>query len=367
MCLCCGVVSTTTSANAPDPHAKRSAGLAMKNKQVDSSEELREQTDQSLTEERDKADQHLEQQIQEIEENSNEDVRAIQRTAQEKAANGTSPAAPGAEEERARDQERFQKALVAETEALLQAERERTDSSLLGERAHIDEELITRNQFVAIVSHDLQNSIAGIMIRSRLVRKGLGEKQMDAGLVLENIGVIEGAAASMHRMINDLLDVERMAQGKLPLEFQPVEVQSLLRECMDIFEPLAASKSLVVTQDCPAEPLLVHCDHDRILQVLSNLLGNALKFTPEGGAIVLAARKRGREVSLSVADNGPGIPPEARSKLFERFSQLQANDRRGLGLGLFIARWLVEAHEGRISVASELGKGSTFSFTLPTR
>ena len=337
----------------------------MEKKQEDSSEELREQTDQSLTEEREKADQHLEQQIQEIEENSNEDVRAIQRSAEQQAASGASPAVPGAEEERARDQERFQKALVADTEALLQAERERTDSSLLGEREYIDEELVTRNQFVAIVSHDLQNSIAAILIRSRLVREGLGDEPLDAGLVLENLGIIEAAATGMHRMIDDLLDAERMAQGKLTLEFRPVPVRSLLRECLDLFEPLAASKSLAVALDCPAEPLLVLCDHDRILQVLSNLLGNALKFTPEGGAIVLAARRQGREVQLSVADNGPGIAPEARARLFERFSQLQVNDRRGLGLGLFIARWLVEAHGGRISVDSELGQGSTFRFTLP--
>lgn len=338
----------------------------MEKKPEDSSHELREQTDQNLNEEREKADQHLEQQIQDIEENSNEDVRAIQRSAEQQAESGASPAVPGAEEERARDQERFQKALVAETEALLQAERERTDSSLLGERAHIDEELVTRNQFLAIVSHDLQNSIAAILIRSRLVREGLG-KQMAAGLVLENLGIIEAAAASMHRMIDDLLDAERMAQGKLTLELRPVEVRPLLRECLDVFEPLAASKSLGVTLDCPAEPLLVHCDRDRILQVLSNLLGNALKFTPEGGAIVLAARKQEREVSLSVADDGPGIAPEARATLFERFSQLELNDHRGLGLGLFIAQWLVEAHGGRISVASELGQGSTFRFALPLR
>ena len=99
--------------------------------------------------------------------------------------------------------------------------------------------------------------------------------------------------------------------------------------------------------------------------MLSNLIGNSLKFTPNGGAIKLSARKQGPQVEVSVTDNGSGIPEEAQAQIFERFSQLTMNDRRGLGLGLFIAKWIVEAHKGRIGVTSEVGKGSTFSFTLP--
>jgi signal transduction histidine kinase len=106
-------------------------------------------------------------------------------------------------------------------------------------------------------------------------------------------------------------------------------------------------------------------DHDRILQVLSNLIGNSLKFTPLGGAITLSARKELAHVEVSVTDNGPGIPQHAQAKIFERFSQLITNDRRGIGLGLFIAKGIVEAHHGKILVTSEFGKGSTFTFTLP--
>ena len=113
------------------------------------------------------------------------------------------------------------------------------------------------------------------------------------------------------------------------------------------------------------EPIFANVDHDRILQVLSNLIGNSLKFTPNGGTIKLLARKQGTQVEVSVTDNGSGIPEEAQVKIFERFSQLTMNDRRGLGLGLFIAKWIVEAHKGCIWVTSEVGKGSTFSFTLP--
>jgi len=327
------------------------------------SQKLREQTDESLEEERKKTDAHLEQQVQEIEEKTDEEVRSIQRTAHKHTA---SDAFQNTEQEsHARIQERFQKALIAETEALLERERQKTDVSLLEERIHIDSELTTRNQFLAIVSHDLQNSVAGILIRARLMRKGLFGDQMDTGSLLDNIGIIEQAATGMHRMINDLLDVERMAHGKLLLKPEQVDVQALVHECMDLFAPVVASRSFSMSSDFPSEPMFVHCDHDRILQVLSNLIGNALKFTPTGGTITLSARKRESEVEVSVTDNGPGIPDDAKAKLFEKFSQLKLNDRRGLGLGLFIAKWIVDAHKGHIGVTSVLGKGSTFSFTLP--
>jgi signal transduction histidine kinase len=99
--------------------------------------------------------------------------------------------------------------------------------------------------------------------------------------------------------------------------------------------------------------------------VLSNLVGNSLKFTPDGGTVRLSVQKQETEVEISVTDNGPGIPKQTQGQIFERFSQLKINDRRGLGLGLFIAKWIVEAHKGRIWVTSDSGKGSTFSFTLP--
>lgn len=327
------------------------------------SQKLREQTDESLEEERKKTDEHLEQQVQEIEVKTDEEVRSIQRTAEKH--NAPDAFQKTDQEARARIQERFQKALIAETEALLEKERQKTDISLLEERIHIDSELTTRNQFLAIVSHDLQNSVAGILIRARLMRKGLFGDQMDTGSLLDNIGIIEQAATGMHRMINDLLDVERMAQGKLLLKPERIDVKALVHECMDLFAPVVASKSFAMSSDFPSEPMLVHCDHDRILQVLSNLIGNALKFTANGGTITLSARKHESEVEVSVTDNGPGIPDDAKAKLFEKFSQLKMNDRRGLGLGLFIAKWIIDAHNGRIWVTSNLGKGSTFSFTLP--
>ena len=114
-----------------------------------------------------------------------------------------------------------------------------------------------------------------------------------------------------------------------------------------------------------AVPLFADLDHDRILQVLSNLIGNSLKFTPNGGTIELSARKQETHVEVSVTDNGPGISAEAQARIFERFSQLNVADHQGLGLGLFITKWIVEAHKGRIWVTSIPRNGCTVSFTLP--
>ncbi|MEO8339223.1 MAG: ATP-binding protein [Nitrospirota bacterium] len=337
----------------------------MKTKELESSQELREITDKSLEEERKKTDEHLEQQTQEIEERTSEKVRSIERASEEHGGSDKSQAVKRQEEASARTQESFQKELIAETEALLERERKSTDSNLLEERVHVDLELTTRDQFVAIVSHDLKNSVIAISIRARLMRKALSRNAPDAVSLLENLGIIEQAAAGMNRMINELLDVERMAHGKLALTTEKVDIHALIQESLDLFAPIISSKSFSIANHFPSEQIFAHIDHDRILQVLSNLIGNSLKFTPNGGTIELSVRTQGTEVEISVTDNGPGIPQQAMAQLFEKFSQLQLNDRRGLGLGLFIAKWIVEAHQGRIWVTSDVGKGSTFSFALP--
>jgi signal transduction histidine kinase len=225
--------------------------------------------------------------------------------------------------------------------------------------------LITRDQYLAIVSHDLRNSLFSISVGAHVMRTGLPKGAVDAARLLEILKTIEQGAAGMDRMISDLLDVERMSHDKLVLRLEETDLCALLQECVDLFAPVVASKAFAMTIHAGPEPVSTELDHDRILQVLSNLIGNSLKFTPKGGAIELSLRRKGTEVEVSVSDNGPGIPEQARARVFEKFSQLEMNDRRGLGLGLFIARWIVEAHGGRIWAASEEGTGSTFSFTLP--
>ena len=364
--------------------------------QIASTPELRGKTDQSLEEERIKTDEYVEQNRKAVEEDTAETIR-LTRLATDKEVetqraevdlekehrlDGTDTArfvdailtqerertdevhaVEREEEDRARTQEHVQKQLIAE--ALLESERKATDRNLLDERAHADIELITRDQFLTIVSHDLKNSIVAISMVARVMRTGLSKDAVDAGNLLENLGIIEHAATGMDRMISDLLDVERMAHGKLQLKPEKVDLGILLQECVALFAPVVSSKSFSMTVHRPPEPIFTDLDHDRILQVLSNLIGNSLKFTPNGGTIGLAARKQETQVEILVTDNGPGIPEQAQAQLFERFSQLKMNDRRGLGLGLFIAKWIVEAHKGRIWVTSDPGKGSTFRFTLP--
>ena len=364
----------------------------MEANEKESSQELRGKTDKSIEVERDKTDEYLERKTEKVEEKTSERVRSIRLATdkaresqreevdldkakayqregaekfliQERERSDKSQAIERKEEDRARTQERLQKQLIAE--ALLDNERKRTDSNLLDEREQADLDLITRDQFLAIVSHDLKNSIVAISIVGSLMRSELSKDTVDAVSLLENLGRIEQAATGMNRIISDLLDVEGMAHGKLQLKPEKVDLRALLQECVDLFAPLVSSKSFSMTIHTSHEPIFAELDHDRILQVLSNLIANSLKFTPNGGTIELSARKQETHVEISVTDNGPGIPEQAHVQIFERFSQLKMNDRRGLGLGLFIAKWIVEAHKGRIWVTSGPGKGSTFSFTLP--
>ena len=372
----------------------------MESHETESSQDLRDKTDKTLEDEREKTDEHLEQKTQEVEEKTNEKLRSIRLATdtaresqrqevdlakehqrevtgisptrldekllvQEREESDKSQAIERGEEDRARTEERVQKQLIAETEALLEKERKNTDSALLEERVYVDLELITRDHFLAIVSHDLKNSIAAISIAAGLIRRELSKDAADTVSFLKHLGGIEQAAEGMSRMINDLLDVERMAHDQLKLKLEDVDVFDLLQECVDLFAPVVTSKSFSMTIRTSTEPIFAKVDHDRILQVLSNLIGNSLKFTPNGGTIELSVRKQETQVEISVTDDGPGIAEEAQVQIFERFSQLTMNDRRGLGLGLFIAKWIVEAHKGRIWVTSEMGKGSTFSFTLP--
>ena len=361
-----------------------------------STQDLREKTDLSLEEERDKTDEYLTQPFQEVEEKTHEKVHSIRHAVdQDKEsqrdaldddkervrATAETPLAQVDDELLSEERERVDALQAAEREAidrvhaeehaqkeslvnaLLEQERHQTDNHLIDERVHADRELITREQFLSIVSHDLKNPLAAISISARLMRKSLSKSE--TGSLLEHVGRIQHSADAMGRMINDLLDVERMAQGKLTLHLAKVDVRALLQECAELFAPLVSNQAFTMKIGAGAVPLFADLDHDRILQVLSNLIGNALKFTPNGGAIELSARTRETHVEVSVTDNGPGISTEAQSRIFERFSQLNVADRQGLGLGLFIAKWIVDAHTGRMWVTSTPGNGSTFSFTLP--
>jgi len=169
----------------------------------------------------------------------------------------------------------------------------------------------------------------------------------------------------MDQLITSLLDSVRLNANKLIVVPRPVDAAELLREAVEIFRPLARVKSLSLTLAIPKAPLRATVDHDRLFQVLSNLLSNAIKFSAVKGRITVQATMSGHDLQVAVRDDGPGIPERDLDRVFEGFYQLQDSDARGLGLGLYISRAIIQAHGGKIWAASRPGAGSTFYFTVP--
>jgi len=218
-----------------------------------------------------------------------------------------------------------------------------------------------RDDMLRVVSHDLRNPVTGVLMGTRMLRRQLEEG--DPGLeILEGI---ETAAERQRRLIRDLSDVASIETGRLSIERRPHEVAALVRSAVRAFEAMAEQRGITLdwtaVEDLP--PILV--DHDRVVQVLVNLLENALGVTPAGGRVWMEAAADERHAELSVHDTGPGIPVEDQERVFERFWRGEQSPRGGSGLGLAIARGIVEGHGGRIRVDSEPGRGAVFRFTLP--
>ena len=217
--------------------------------------------------------------------------------------------------------------------------------------------------YAAVVAHDLRNPVALIQTTADFLLELLpAEKEHRERKQVE---VIRRSAARAVRLIEDLLEMSRIESGKLQLDLESHEVASLVHDALELHQRNAAAGGIELDVEIAAQLPTICVDGDRMLQVLDNLLSNAVKFTPEGGKITVRAKSDGGEVRFSVHDNGPGIEPEVRAHIFDRFWQARRSDRRGLGLGLGIARGIVEAHGGRIWVESEMGKGSAFLFTIP--
>ncbi len=224
----------------------------------------------------------------------------------------------------------------------------------------------TRDDLLGIVSHDLRNPLAVVRMQVAEVLETLPEG--DIGERLKNdLGVIDRSAARMERMIHDLLDFASIDAGKLSVDPRPHGVMELVQEVSESLKPVIGKRTVVLSIDGLPEGVKVKCDRGRVLQVFGNLLGNALKFTPAGGTITIAARVEDAEVEFSVRDTGCGIPANALPNIFEKYWQEHHERRTGVGLGLFIARRLVESHGGSIRVESKVGEhsGTTFFFTLP--
>jgi len=219
-----------------------------------------------------------------------------------------------------------------------------------------------RRNMVTDVAHELRTPLSNI--------RGYLEALQD-GVVEPKPGVIDSLheeAMLLNRLVDDLRELTLAEAGQLKLEHRPVAPADIVDRALEAARAQAEAKGITLQADLPEDLPLVDVDPQRIGQVLGNLLSNALTHTPSGGEVVVAARAKGSEVEVSVSDTGEGIPPERLPYIFERFYRADRSRSRatgGTGLGLSIAKQLVEAHGGRISVASQVGQGTTFTFTLP--
>ncbi len=221
-----------------------------------------------------------------------------------------------------------------------------------------------KSTFISVISHELKTPVALIKGYAATLRRE--DVQWDEATIREGLAIIEEEADRLTALIDNLLDASRIQAGGLKLEFEEVDLAHLIRQVAERFQPQTAAHTIVV--DVPDDLPPVWADPERVRQILSNLLSNAIKYSPEGGIIRVGAWREGDHVTVYVADQGIGIPEEEQDRLFDRFYRVDSSLRRktqGAGLGLYLAKALVEAHGGRIWVHSKPGQGSTFFFTLP--
>lgn len=337
--------------------------------------------DESVSEYRKEADQTLEADRQTSDKKNNRPSDEKQLTEERQRSN------QAVERERlnvdaAHEKERELKSDLSSR--LLEEERKLTDKNLSHERAQSDldslrhsnlhsneqqehsktkSQLSTRSEFIAIVSHDLRNPIGAASSCAEMLLDNSIFCNLDPK-IKQWIEFIKRNTDVSLRIISDLLDMEQMDQGGLQLKKEKHSLHQLIEQSVECFVHAAAAKKILLKSSLIIESDEAFCDYDRILQVLSNLIGNALKFTPEGGAITVSLVAKGTYLQVSINDTGPGISEDKTQQIFERFTQLGAKNRSGLGLGLYISKMLIDAHGGQIWVESKLGAGSTFCFTV---
>ena len=248
-------------------------------------------------------------------------------------------------------------------EALLVHERAATDAYLLTERVRSDKDVAHRDDFLGMVAHDVRNLLHGVVLNLEVLAP-TAEADPDPRRAAAT-SRIRRDVARMNRLIGDLVDVTSIDAGKLAVTPVEGDAAALLAEATDTFQPAALRKGVSLAADIPARPLRATFDRDRILQVFANVISNAIKFTAAGGEVRVGVEEAPGVLRFRVSDTGPGIPARMLDAVFDRFWQAGKDDRRGMGLGLYISRCIVEAHGGRIWATSKVGAGSRFHFTVP--
>ncbi|MGC9400590.1 MAG: sensor histidine kinase [Anaerolineae bacterium] len=238
------------------------------------------------------------------------------------------------------------------------AQRLRSTNLQLRESEHLRETLTN------MVVHDLRNPITALMGVLDILRMGQNSLSPELQRLLQDA---RHSGETLLRLVDELLDISKMEAGKLEPSFETVKIEDLLTREANAVRVLTEIEGQNLDVEIAEEVGLVQCDPNLIGRVIANLLSNAIKYTPPEGAIRLRAHGNEEEIVISVEDTGPGIPPEYQATIFDKFTQVkeQQPERRGTGLGLTFCKMAVEAHGGRIWVESQVGEGSTFSFTLP--
>jgi signal transduction histidine kinase len=220
-----------------------------------------------------------------------------------------------------------------------------------------------RSDLLAIVSHDLRNPLHVIRMATSVLQRSdaLPEEHR-----LQAAHRILRAADGMNRLIEDLLAASKIESGTFSVDRRnPESIESLLSDAVELFVEVAAAKSVSLEKRLGGAPASVSCDRGRVLQVFSNLIGNALKFTPPGGTVTISADQIADEARFAVCDTGPGIPEAQRTAVFSRYWQAKKGDGGGTGLGLYIVKGIVEAHGGKVWIDSGPEGGACVRFTLP--
>lgn len=221
-----------------------------------------------------------------------------------------------------------------------------------------------RKEIVEVVSHDLKSPLGTVKMSLELLREQMEESAPPETLE-KSLQITDRSVQSMERLIRDLLDQAKIEAGQFILEKEDCDLGLLVRDLALRFAPLAKKRNIRFRADIRDNSVIANCDLGRVEQVLTNLIGNAFKFTPADGQVAVEARASGREILIAVKDSGSGVAPDQLSHIFDRYWQVRETAKQGTGLGLAIAKAIIDAHQGKIWVESEVGQGSTFYVSLP--